>query len=136
MRLSFVVAFLLQSGLVTYTETGAQETIQTRLRTGGTHTLDGNGMSVTSLAFTPSGNRVVVAAGKSARVWSFATGETTPLDGHQGQVTCVAVSPNGKLILSGCWDRTVRIWDAANGAEVLKIGEAAGPNVAAKFVCF
>ena len=35
--------------------------------------------------------------------------------GHTGPVESVAWSPNGKLIASGSSDKTVQVWDAANG---------------------
>jgi WD40 repeat protein len=36
---------------------------------------------------------------------------------HPSPVNAVALSPNGRLIVSGSGDNTVRIWDAATGAE-------------------
>lgn len=35
-----------------------------------------------------------------------------PLLGHRNEVTWVAFLLNGKHIVSGLWDKTVRIWDA------------------------
>ena len=37
------------------------------------------------------------------------------LEGHLNSVTSVAFSPDGQKIVSGSWDRTVRVWDAAAG---------------------
>jgi WD40 repeat protein len=37
------------------------------------------------------------------------------LEGHTDQVTAVAVSPDGRTIVSGSYDRTVKVWEAASG---------------------
>jgi tetratricopeptide (TPR) repeat protein len=34
---------------------------------------------------------------------------------HQAAVSAVAFSPDGKAVLSGCYDNTARLWDAATG---------------------
>ncbi|KAG9083520.1 AdoMet-dependent rRNA methyltransferase spb1 [Ceratobasidium sp. 370] len=41
-----------------------------------------------------------------------------PLHGHIGHVYSVAYSPNGAYIVSGSWDKTIRIWDAHTGRPV------------------
>ena len=38
-----------------------------------------------------------------------------PLEGHTDWVTSVAFSPDGKDIVSGSWDKTIRMWDAQTG---------------------
>src|SRR5258708_1575610 len=38
--------------------------------------------------------------------------------GHTDFVRCVSYSPNGRHVVSGSWDKTIRIWDAETGAAV------------------
>jgi uncharacterized protein (TIGR03067 family) len=47
--------------------------------------------------------------------------EVLHLLGHSGQVTSVAFSPDGSRALSASKDRTVRLWDLANGKELQRL---------------
>ncbi|KAK4164711.1 hypothetical protein QBC43DRAFT_317354 [Cladorrhinum sp. PSN259] len=37
------------------------------------------------------------------------------LEGHTGMIVSIAFSPDGKMIASGSWDKTVRLWNTATG---------------------
>lgn len=43
------------------------------------------------------------------------------LSGHNSGVTSVAWSPDGKRLASGSWDKTVKVWNAETGKELLTL---------------
>ena len=40
------------------------------------------------------------------------------VEGHAGEVNAIAFSPDGTRVVSGSFDKLVKVWDAATGAEV------------------
>ncbi|KIJ42157.1 hypothetical protein M422DRAFT_171537, partial [Sphaerobolus stellatus SS14] len=79
---------------------------------------EGHTSRVTSVAFSPDGQRVVSgSADKTIRIWNSQTGEliSRPFHGHTNTVTSVAFSPDGQRVVSGSDDMTIRIWNAHTG---------------------
>jgi predicted Ser/Thr protein kinase len=51
------------------------------------------------------------------------------LRGHSDEVYGMAVSPDGKRIVSGSDDKTIKVWDAATGAELMTLVDEHGYDV-------
>jgi serine/threonine-protein kinase len=104
-------------------------------------TFDKHEAEVKALAFFPDNRRLVSAGGTippdgkpkdtDLPIWNLDNGQPIgQLVGHNAQVVCVAVSPDGKLVLSGSWDHTLRLWDATTGKQRKQFGvNGQGPIV-------
>jgi predicted NACHT family NTPase len=82
--------------------------------------LEGHTLPVTSVAWDPTGTRIVSGSeDETLRLWDASTGESVQvLEGHTGSVESVAWDPTGTRIVSGSSDGTLRLWDASTGESV------------------
>ena len=53
----------------------------------------------------------------------------SPLKGHDDTVFSVAFSPDGSKIVSGSYDKTIRVWDVSTGVEYLSSQQNADTNI-------
>ena len=92
--------------------------------------LRGHKDEVKAVAFSPDGERVLSGGGDTKskkgdtalKLWNASTGELLPHfdenDQHQGLVWSVAFSKDGQFLLSGGYDRMLKLWNAAQGKRV------------------
>ncbi len=80
------------------------------------HRLKGHTGAVHALAFDPSGGFRLASVGECAevRLWDAAAGESRGMfPGHTLALYAVAFSPDGRTLVTGGFDREVRVWDVA-----------------------
>ena len=79
---------------------------------------------VTSLAFSPDGSTLAVAAGSVVGLWDISTEENiATLQDTRGPV---AFSPDGKILVSRPWS-DIKLWDVATRTEITTLEGHEGP---------
>src|SRR5438552_12387113 len=77
---------------------------------------------VESVAFSPNGKVLGVAANVAAKLWDVDSGkELLTLKGHKGNITVIAFSPDNKKVATGGSDGTGKLWDLETGKELVTL---------------
>ncbi len=71
--------------------------------------------------FAPDGKRVLTVGGNDARLWDLATRSPMVRFSAHGAVASADISPDGKLLVTGSWDRSAKIWNLESGLALLKL---------------
>jgi WD40 repeat protein/class 3 adenylate cyclase len=96
-----------------------------------------NDEAITSVAFSPDGNSLLVSDYKRSNnigLFDVQTGANPRrFTGHSNQVYDVAFSPDGTLIVSASIDQTMRLWDARTGEHIRTLASDLGGFTSAMF---
>jgi WD40 repeat protein/serine/threonine protein kinase len=85
------------------------------------------GGEVWMAAFAPDGRHIVTLGGNDAELWSLDSRDRIARYSSHGAVASAAISPNGRLVATGSWDHSAKIWDAETGQAIRKLeGEHSG----------
>ncbi len=69
--------------------------------------------------FSPDGRLIATSVGAVPTIYDSATAEQVrQFAGHSGGVSRLAISPDGQRLASTSFDRSVKVWDIASGAEL------------------
>ena len=74
-----------------------------------------------AVQFAPSGDQLLAIGGNDAWLIDGASRETTVRFSPHGVVASADVSPDGTRVVTGSWDRSAKIWDAATGQSLIQL---------------
>jgi len=94
--------------------------------------LGGHKDIIQSLRFSPDGKRLAAGSYQVVTLWNLPSGGLNKtLEGHTDQVKALAVAPDGKTAYSASPDKSIRVWNLAEGKGVRQMTAPAPVNAIA-----
>lgn len=81
---------------------------------------DGQGL-VWAAKFTPNGDNILTIGGNDARLWDGSSRKQIIRFSPHGAVADADLSADGKLLVTGSWDQSAKIWDVVTGTALRKL---------------
>ncbi|MCS6774162.1 MAG: hypothetical protein NZ693_08635, partial [Thermoflexales bacterium] len=72
--------------------------------------------AISEIAYAPNGRLIAVATSLGIYLYTAETFAEVRFIETQSWVDSVAFSPDGRLLASGSWENTVRLWQVSDGA--------------------
>lgn len=76
---------------------------------------------VWSALFAPDGDRILTLGGNDAQLWDVESQQLVTRFSPHGAVASTDISPDGRLVATGSWDHSAKIWNADTGQALLKL---------------
>ena len=74
-----------------------------------------------SAKFAPQGGQLLTIGGNDAQLWDINSQQRVVRFTPHGTVASADISPDGKLLVTGSWDRSAKIWNVATGKAIRKL---------------
>jgi WD40 repeat protein len=85
--------------------------------------------TVYAMAWHPDGRRLATSCGKTIHFWDAPTGREIGIaEGHESRIVGLVYSDLGQVLISTCWDHTLRLWQTDTRRELVKSSRA-GNNI-------
>jgi hypothetical protein len=74
-----------------------------------------------SAQFAPDGRHLLTIGGNDAELWDRQSRRPVVRFSPHGAVASANLSPDGRLLVTGSWDHSAKIWDVASGQAIRKL---------------